>query len=455
MGKRLKDVGRKTTENNLGCYDQSFLDATCMNQHLLSTFASENIVPLEPYQLGEALSQVSTGYHPEAVRNSALNLTAGQHAQNLFFVSAGLRLPRTADEIKQMGWEREDLEGVKPTELAKLFCEIYSIASVYRERTNDLQRITNGYARFADDFDLWASLTIESGDRILERQRQGIELTPDDQFDKQSMMDYLDAAREDTKAQLVLCQAVSTSITNYQDNLSKVNDRVDISLRIIRTAEKGKNQEIDRLTQELEILRQRRDDLLQQSHQLVRKLWVRGVAGGIIGMIVAGTIYGIRLAQVRRHINEVSAQKNAKAEKLEKLSAAQSKLEYVGGFLEDISTNLSEAGRSVTYLLESWIELESFLAAAKHQLNSIDNTTRLRVFVQRLRQANNHWSNAGKLAEALRTVFSDGERIHRDLSLNGYTRVPLEHPSLDARLQAFMMAQKFLVGQHSLTSSES
>jgi DNA repair exonuclease SbcCD ATPase subunit len=426
-----------------------------MNQHLLSTFALENIVPLEPYQLGEALSQVSTGYHPEAVRNSGLNLTAGQHAQNLFFVSAGLRLPLTADEIKQMGWEREDLEGVKPTELAKLFSEIHSIASVYREHTNDLQRITNGYARFADEFDLWASLTIESGERILDRQRQGIELTPQDQFDKESMMDYLEAARDDTKSQLRLCVAVSDRLTAYQTNISAVNDRVDQSLDVIRKAEKGKNAEIDRLTQDLEILRQRRDDLLEEYRRLGRKLWTRGAAGGIIGMIVSGSIYGIRMTRVRRQINEVSGQKNAKAEQLERLSAAQSKLESVGGFLEDMSTNLSEAATAVTDLIGSWIELESFIAAAKNQLKSINNTTSLRALVVRLRQANNHWSNAGKLAEALRTVFLEGETIHRVLSQNGHTRVPIDHPSLDARLQAFMMAQKFLVGQHSLTSSES
>jgi len=427
-----------------------------MNQHqLLDAFPSTTTIPLEPYQLGEALSQVSTGYHSEAFRSTGINLTAGQHAQNLFFVSATWRMPLTVAEVRQMGWTRTDLPGVTPTDLAELFSDIRTLALMYRSHASDLMRVVQEYVWFAFDIQTPLAMAINAGWRILLAERSGDQLTPEDESSRQEMMRSIEWARGETYNQLTLCQKVSDNLGTYQMDLSRVTDRVDRSLNIIRTSESGKGENIDRINAEINELRQIRNELVAEYESIDQSLWVRGPFRRIIGMIVLRSIYGVRLTSLRQQIDQITDLKDAKIRELERVSAAQARLQEIGDFLFDTSSNLGETSTSITDLVGSWLELESYISAANNQLNAIRDTTSLRVLVNRLEQARSHWANAHQLSFSLSNVLNEGEFIYSDLSRNGYTRVPPDHPSLNPRFQAFMRAQKFLVGQHSSTLSES
>ncbi len=427
-----------------------------MNQHQLpDAFPSTTTIPLEPYQLGEALSQVSAGYHSEAFRSPGINFTAGQHAQNLFFVSATWRMPVTVLQVNLMGWKRTDLPGVTPTDLAKLFSDIRTLAFDYPRHADDLFRVVQEYIGFSSAIEFNLEMAVDAARSILLAEREGDQLTPEDEFSRRMMMLCIERARRDTYNQLTLCQQVSDEIVKYQMELSRVTDRVDRALNIIRTSESGKGENIDRINAEINKLRQRRNELVAEYESIDQSLWVRGPFRRIIGMRVLMSIYGVRLTSLRQQIDKITDLKDAKIRELERVSAAQARLQEIGDFLFDTSSNLGETSTSLTDLAGSWLELESYLSAANNQVEAIRDTTSLRVLMHRLEQAQFHWANAHQLSFWLSNVLNEGEFIYSHLSRNGYTRVPPDHPSLNPRFQAFMRAQKFLVGQHSSTLSES
>jgi hypothetical protein len=365
-------------------------------------------------------------------REAGLILTEVDVLSILFYVRFGLGLPRNLSETQNfLGYDRIGVNGLEPPDFLNLFLNV-------RFHTETWVTLERGMVDQGRNLDTFSRGFVSTGNNtlniinqmpVIDQIRNSVGQTEfpfsdDDYVIAGFLSTWLDDIGRDIDVQKKNTKTLLLQINTFRDTiLHKLQPDVDRKQKLI--TDHNLDAKIKDLSNQIAFLKKDLEAARAEYRRLIG-LMFSGVPGGLIGIAVTATIFGIQAARLRREINRKLIEKDALNRLLADKLKAKEALEGMEDFFYEMTIRLQDAEQSVTNLEFVWEDIYAYIENSSTILRTIDEGTALATFADRFSNVIYSWTQVGNIARDIQGIMSDARTTYNRLVSQGVDRVPPE-----------------------------
>jgi hypothetical protein len=337
------------------------------------------------------------------------------------YVKKGLSLPHTLEAVvENLGMQNTGIDGLEPK-------DILVVLQAVRGNTlqwNDLERDIKTQAIRLDHFALKvtemgsAILNIIAAMPIMTQVMQtvgasdigsstNLQFTSNDGMIATNLSEVLKFLRGDIEEEKNLTDKLKTRIHNFYDvihndldpavqNKREIMKRNNLDGDIVQLAD-----QIDRLTDSI--------NQLKKDYDKFTGLAFTGAAGGPLGLIITGSIFGSKAEAARKLKNEKIAEKNNLVSQLSHKKRLRQTIEIMSNQFADVQGHLKDAEAAVANLAFVWETIAQSIDESIASFSKVNDSQSLLIFKLAFSNIINPWKTvkdyASKLAALLESAL--------------------------------------------------
>ncbi|MEG5266945.1 alpha-xenorhabdolysin family binary toxin subunit A [Pseudomonas sp. JDS28PS106] len=361
------------------------------------------------------LIEMAEGSHPDIVREPGLFLTDPDLEKIRTFVRHADSLPYTESEvISYLGYSDGFIKGLEPRDFKNLYGEIHNTAQFWETAETHMQAAAATFITFHTEL---KSLSADIFAHPLMRGASAEENSVGDVSALEtglvhgqlpSLIELTGELLTTVESHRKTAARVRNLLTSFRKGLRSIKDDVYLMRQRVVSNESG----------DLLLQLQERVDLLDQRIQERRKtydtytdyIWV-GAWWGPIGLIISGTIYGIKASEVKAEFTALIEDKKALDAQLSNLNKGIGALLGLETDLENLELLTNEALNGAANIEQTWITLYQHIVDSVERLKDTTTTTRLFIFKSRISGMLKHWEAVSEKAKKLMTSLAQHNLI--------------------------------------------
>ncbi|ACK71442.1 hypothetical protein PCC7424_3040 [Gloeothece citriformis PCC 7424] len=341
---------------------------------------------IDAKQVANELLKLATGQHPEASPSAGLVLDTEGILQIKRYEKKGLSLPDTREEVyTYLGEYESEIQGLTNADLLDSFVSIKTHAGTWA-------RIQDKIIKTAINLDVFADEMLDDGGRanefleqILLEYSELMDLDPEKLEDPayiQEILESLDVDANVAEEQALRLEATKRTIDNlvektegyyqetnglltelltFRDELTARSD--DVAAKETLCDQLHLEEEVEAKKEEVRRLKGRLKELNEQYDQYVTYA-LAGLAGGLIGVTITGSIFGKKAEDTRKEIKEVEGQIKTIENEIDQLSRMLYAVQSLDNTFEGLYTVMIQAEKGVSQLVTVWTTIKEYLQSS-------------------------------------------------------------------------------------------
>lgn len=333
------------------------------------------------------------------------------------YVNYVYALPRTQDNLERwLGYRDIDEPELKPASMEMLFGDLRGHADKWKDLSNASKRLSSELASTASRIDVTGQEIVRDCERLRE---QGLGGMP---WEEMALAQPIPLSASDQEAVTLLVEymnLINTDTRGYAERVERVVDlcavfRNEIVLKLLpAVADKDVALERKKGDGEVERLRGRLKELdteiaeLKASYDQYLKLALGSLAGGALGAIIGGSIYGSKAESVRKERKKLEVVRRNVAEQLRVRLNLEGRLTELVQFVDDLDARLRDVVESANHLHSMWGHVDTYISDAVKELEKIKDGQKLAIFVIIFKRFIAQWEDVERFSLHLTRVFDD------------------------------------------------
>lgn len=391
---------------------------------------TEQVQTVQPEQVVTKFMGMVTQTEEGVARQPGLVLTKEDIINIKLYVKDGLALPTNEPEVgSYVGYQHAGIAGLELPDIRALFERIRTNALGW----DDVEQSVINQGITLEGF---AKRTVISGDDLIsvieempvvERIKKKVGSTTlqelsakqvpqifydaDDQLIADDLKTTLEDMKQDISKQRDLTAAVKTKVTNFRQEVGQqLEPEVKRKRDLIKSNKLDQSiadlaERIDELTQEIEDKR--------EEYKKYVGLAFTGAAGGPVGLIITGGIFGDKAEKARKAKNRLIDEKRGKEAELKGKQDLKLAIEKLGDKFADLDMRLLDAEQALQHLEFVWQTLYSQIDSSLTQFGNINDSQNLRHFVTTFKTVIDPWRSVQGSAAQLIYIFDEALAVYR------------------------------------------
>ncbi|MEG1039919.1 MAG: alpha-xenorhabdolysin family binary toxin subunit A [Pseudomonas sp.] len=234
---------------------------------------------------------------------------------------------------------------------------------------------------------------------------QPISLGADDKSTVVDLVEYMEVLRGDVDKFAERVTAVREETERFRDEA-----RESLIPAVLEKTEAIKRQKAAGLTQQL------REDLVELDKEISRleaeydqylKAALSGLAAGVLGAVITGSIYGSKAEKARKERNKLQRQRRDKSQQLKAAVRLEGLVEELGTQMGQMETRLRDVVTASSHLQSAWQLIGVYIDASIEHLGRIESNQQLYKFAMFFKRFISQWDDIEKFARHMNQVFDD------------------------------------------------
>lgn len=275
----------------------------------------------------------------------------------------------------------------------KLGFQLATHANSINTTGNEVLQLLEATKALGKNKEVWETIRFE----------QPISLGADDKRTVLNLVDYLQVLRGDVDTFAERVQTVGDEAKQFRDQA-----RESLIPSVVKKTEAIKRQQASGLTQGL------RDDLAEIDKEITRleaeydqyvKAALSGLAGGVLGVVITGSIYGSKAEKARKRRNEYQQRRREVSQQLKAAVRLEGLVEELSTQMGQMETRLRDVVTASAHLHSAWALIGSYIDASIEQLGRIESNQQLFKFAIFFKRFISQWGDIERFAKHMNKVF--------------------------------------------------
>ncbi|KFE44192.1 hypothetical protein SAMN05216596_106288 [Pseudomonas congelans] len=335
------------------------------------------------------------------------------------YVNTGLALPTKLEEVTHLvGGVDNGIPGLEPEAICKLYVDIQEHARSWSALETTMQKVGSDLHVFSGNLITIATHIIEfiKGLESYQTLKVG-DLTPA-QIEQMPAVEIMDqdskklpgllALVDDLKVYIKDHSASTTrtrvGVTEFKRRL-KDNIAPDVALKIRLASSKDGDEEVTRLSAEVDQLNERINQKLAEYEEYSDYKWI-GFWWGPLGGAISYSIYGPKASSALSEKDSLIEQKSQLEQKIKQFNKLLSDLLAFETSLQDLKARVDGAASGVSNIESLWVLLEELVDSSYDRIKNTNNAVYLVSFVSRFQTLMTNWTSIQAQAFDLLTAFN-------------------------------------------------
>lgn len=230
-------------------------------------------------------------------------------------------------------------------------------------------------------------------------------LNAGDQQIVSSLVDYMQILKEDVDEFHARVTSVRQQTEVFRDRarfdlLAEVNIKADA---ITRHQNSGT---LDALRQELADVDKQIEGFNKEYDEYV-KLAISGLAGGPLGAVITGSVYGPKAEKARKERNKAQRERKAIGAKLTAAVNLEGRLQLLRTNMDELTSRLEEVVTASSHLQTAWLTIGTYIEVSIEKLGKMNDSRQLGIFVIHFKNFLSQWTFIEKCSISMTRVFDD------------------------------------------------
>jgi hypothetical protein len=345
------------------------------------------------------------------------------------YVKKGMSLPLLPAQVQDyVGYTSSGIAGLEPAEIGDLFGQVQRHAIGW----DGVQQKVVGQGIELKEF---STKWVASGEGLLETfndwpfmkkiketlsgasttKLEDITYGREDPEVALTLGQTLEQMRQDVEDQRVKTTVVKNAVTNYRVVLvgGKLTDGTETPGLEPQVARKYKTMVDNKLAETIKAdedslkEKQGRIEQLKKDYDKFVGLAFTGAAGGVIGLIITGGIFGAKAEVARKERNELINEVRALLEKVTGAKNLQKALQNISIDFSDIGTRMLDAETALGHLDYMWASILSQIEGSQKEFQKVNNGMAMTTFISTFKSVVTPFTRVGDLAGNLMNVIDE------------------------------------------------
>ncbi|MGN2411385.1 alpha-xenorhabdolysin family binary toxin subunit A [Pseudomonas syringae] len=336
------------------------------------------------------------------------------------YVNTGLSLPTKLEEVTHLvGGVDNGIPGLEPEAICDLYVGIQAHARSWSALETTMQKVGSDLHVFSGNLISIATNVVEFIKSLDSYQTLKVgDLTPGqiEQLPPVAIMDQdskklpgLLALVDDLKVYIKEHSASTTStrvgVTEFKRRL-KDDIAPDVALKIRLASSKDGDEEVTRLTAEVDQLNERINQKLAEYEEYSDYKWI-GFWWGPLGGAISYSIYGPKASSALSEKDSLIEKKSQIEQKIKQFNKLLSDLLAFETSLQDLKARVDGAASGVSNIESLWVLLEELVDSSYDRIKNTNNAVYLVSFVSRFQTLMDNWKSIQSQAFDLLTAFNE------------------------------------------------
>lgn len=325
-------------------------------------------------------------------------------------------LPKTQQTVEHwLGYKVINEPELTPPAMFSLFNRLRSHANSWTTLSDRSKRLSSELAVTANLIDVVGEEIVEECSRLRFLKPQmtweqvalarPVKLGAEDQQVVTLLVEYMKILNEDVRNYAKRVDGVKLDSEIFRDTVKEE------LLPAVGNKDKAlKRKQGDGLIEELRAELKRLDIEISELKKEYDKYLTNGLsslAGGPLGAIVGGAIYGAKAEAVRKQRKKLERERQAVAAKLKARVNLEGRLKEMTQFVDDLDVRLKDVLTSASHLQTVWERVEVYISSSIEELGKITDGQRLAIFVIFFKRFLRQWKEIERTSLQLTAVFDN------------------------------------------------
>lgn len=383
---------------------------------------------IKPEEVAATTLQLLTGTGKDVARPGGI-FTKEDLINIKLYVKKGLSLPEQQAEVAvYIGYQSSGIAGLEPVDIKALFDQIRkhslgwdTVQTKVIEQGLDLKSFSTRFVGTGDDLinnmREWpfARRVKETLGDNANAKLEDITYGREDPEIALALGQTLDLMRKDAALQRDKTLVVKNIVSDYRVQLvgGKLTTGIEAPGLEPQVARKRKAMIDNHLTETIktdeDTLKEKegRIEQLKKDYDKYVGLAFTGAAGGPVGLIITGGIFGAKAETARKERNQLIEEVRILRDKVTGAKALQKAIENLSYDFSDIGTRMLDAEVALGHLGFMWDSMLSLIDNSQEQWKKIDNGMKLMTFLTVFQNVVDPWRTLGDIAGQLMKIIDE------------------------------------------------
>ncbi|BFO02637.1 alpha-xenorhabdolysin family binary toxin subunit A [Pseudomonas guariconensis] len=337
-------------------------------------------------------------------------VTINQYANFVF------GLPKTPQTVEQwLGYKTIDEPELKPSAMSSLFEGLRRHANAWTTLSDRSKRLSSELATTANLIDVVGEEIVAECSRLRFLKPQmtweqvalarPVKLGAEDQKAVTQLVEYMQILNDDVRNYAKRVDGVKKDSEAFRDTVKK---ELLPAVGNKDKALKRKKQDglVEALRTELKALDVEIGELKKEYDRYLSN-GLSSLAGGPLGAIVGGAIYGAKAESARKQRKKLEQQRRGVAAKLKARVNLEGRLKEMTQFVDDLDVRLNDVLTSASHLQTVWERVEVYITSSIEELGKITDGQRLAIFLIFFKRFLRQWKEIERTSLQLTAVFDN------------------------------------------------
>ncbi|MDF9620744.1 alpha-xenorhabdolysin family binary toxin subunit A [Pseudomonas entomophila] len=332
------------------------------------------------------------------------------------YANFAFALPATAARVEQwLGYRKIDEPELTPSSMGTLFTDLRGHAATWTRLSDTSKALSSQLASTAN-------LINTTGNRIVKACENLSFLEEEEAWENLEFDDPIILGDKDKR----VVRRLSTYMAIIKEDVAQYASRVadvkkssevfrnTITTRLLPTvgnkdrALKRKQQDglVERLRGEIKEY-DTEIAALKKEYDKYLTAGLSGLAGGLIGAAVGGTIYGIKAEKVRKERQRLERLRKQAVAQLKARENLEGRIKELVQFVDDLDARLRDVGTSAAHLQSAWASVGVYIDTSIKVLAEITDGQELWIFITHFMRFLGQWESIETTSLQLNRVFDD------------------------------------------------
>jgi hypothetical protein len=333
-----------------------------------------------------------------------------------------------------IGYKSSGLAGLEPADITDLFQQIgkhclgwVAVEKAVIDQGVDLKGFSSEFVskgeRLLSDIKEWpfAKRVLKTLGDVSGEKLEDITYGPGDSEVAQTLGETLVLMRKDVDVQQAKTHAVRKAVGDYRIVLvgGKLSTGTDTPGLEPQVARKRKtmldNKLLETIKADEDSLKEKegRIEQLKKDYDKFVGLAFTGAAGGVIGLLITGGIFGAKAEEARKDRNKLIDEVRDLKEKVSGAKKLQKAIETLALDFSDIGTRMLDAETALGHLDYMWASMLSLIESSQREWKNIDNGMKMSTFITSFQSVVNPWKTVGDLSGELMRIIDEGIKEYK------------------------------------------
>ncbi|MBC8164718.1 MAG: alpha-xenorhabdolysin family binary toxin subunit A [Bryobacteraceae bacterium] len=383
---------------------------------------------VKPNEVATTTLQLITGKAKDVARPGGI-FTKEDLINIKLYVKKGLSLPENQAEVEgYVGYKSSGIAGLEPAEIGNLFGQVRkhclgwdSVQQKVIGQSIDLKGFSTRFVTTGEEL-LGNIKEWPFGQRVLKTlgdvsgtKLEDIKYGREDPEIALALGATLEIMRKDIEHQHGKTSAVKNAVSDYRVVLvgGKLTTGIETPGLEPQVARKHKAMLENKLAETIDAdekslqEKEGRIEQLKKDYDKYVGLAFTGAAGGIIGLIITGGIFGAKAEAARKEKNELIEEVRGLRDKVKGAKNLQKALGTLKDDFSDLGTRMLDAETALGHLEYMWASILSLIEDSQQQWKSIDDGMKMSTFITVFTTVINPWKTVGDLSGDLMRIIDE------------------------------------------------